>query len=135
MGSKAVYGVRYRHERHRFVCEDYGVTQPWKVESVEVGLEKMTVEVGLGIERGWEREVEGVKIGAISDRMKERRWKLLDSCQFRTVLIAREPRVQLGDGRVVGVGVPWAAAFSRPLYSHQRLLAQPGRALLPGSNR
>ena len=42
-----------------------------------------------------------------------RRWRHLDSCQFRTVVEADVPRVRFADGHTEEVAVSWAERFSR----------------------
>jgi len=47
------------------------------------------------------------------DCAEERRWRHLDTCQFRTVLTAPVPRVQCGAHGVRQIRVPWAEDRSR----------------------
>lgn len=50
---------------------------------------------------------------ACHDHADERRWRHLDSCQFKTVLIARTPRVKCPEHGVKNAAVPWAEKGSR----------------------
>jgi transposase len=47
------------------------------------------------------------------DRAPERRWRHLDTCQYRTVLTARIPRVECPEHGVRQIRVPWAEDRSR----------------------
>jgi transposase len=47
------------------------------------------------------------------DHGEERRWRHLDSCQFKTILVARVPRVRCAKHGVKTVSVPWAEPHSR----------------------
>lgn len=47
------------------------------------------------------------------DHTEERRWRHLDSCQFKTILVARIPRVKCPTHGVKNVHVPWAEKHSR----------------------
>ncbi len=47
------------------------------------------------------------------DRSEERRWRHLDTCQYRTVLVARIPRVDCVEHGVRQIKVPWAEDRSR----------------------
>ena len=44
---------------------------------------------------------------------RERRWRHLDTCQYRTIVIADVPRVHCATHGVVQVAVPWAEAGAR----------------------
>jgi transposase len=44
---------------------------------------------------------------------RERRWRHLDTMQYRTIVVARVPRVDCPEHGVVQVGVPWAEVSSR----------------------
>ena len=50
---------------------------------------------------------------ALYDHAEERAWRHLDSCQFKTYLHARPPRVQCPEHGVKQVGLPWAQERSR----------------------
>ncbi|MFN5917598.1 MAG: transposase family protein, partial [Planctomycetota bacterium] len=50
---------------------------------------------------------------ACYDHAEERRWRHLDLCQFKTILIGRVPRVNCPDHGVKTVTVPWALSHSR----------------------
>ena len=52
---------------------------------------------------------------------EERRWRHLDSCQYRTYLYAKVPRVKYPDGRTELVRVPWAEKHSRFTMLFERL--------------
>jgi transposase len=43
---------------------------------------------------------------------RSRRWRHLDTCQLKTLLVADVPRVQCAEHGVVNVSVPWAGAGS-----------------------
>ena len=52
---------------------------------------------------------------------EERRWRHLDSCQYRTYLKAKVPRLKYPDGRTELVRVPWAEKNSRFTLLFERL--------------
>lgn len=86
-----------------------GLSEPWYVSGVDLKVEENRV----AYREGTVWEVEGESIAAVYDHAQERRWRHLDTCQLRTELVARVPRVKLSDNRVVKVGVPWAEKGSR----------------------
>lgn len=91
-----------------------GIEKPWYVASVELNLPDQRVDVR--VEHG-----EGVRWPcpecsqelACRDHAEERVWRHLDTCQLKTFLRARVPRVDCPEHGVVQVRVPWAEARSR----------------------
>ena len=71
-----------------------GLSEPWFVSSVklDVGAERVDVEVEHRKDARWQCPVCG-KAVALYDHAEERTWRHLDSCQFKTYLHARVPRV------------------------------------------
>jgi transposase len=91
-----------------------GLEKPWFVGKVDLNVTGQQVDVFVEHEPGvsWpcpecNREL------ACRDHAEERAWRHLDSCQFRTFLHARVPRVDCPEHGVLQVRVPWAEARSR----------------------
>lgn len=91
-----------------------GVTSPWTVEKVEMSVHEVRVDVYLA-------HAEGARFAcpecgvehSVYDHAEERQWRHLDSCQFRTLLHARTPRVNCPDHGVRQARLPWAEPGSR----------------------
>lgn len=84
-----------------------GIQKPWKVSSVNVSLADDEVEVEVNYAGG---KLSCPKCGAACpgyDR-RPRRWRHLDTCQLKTLLVADVPRVECPEHGVVTVDVPWA---------------------------
>ena len=91
-----------------------GLSKPWYVAEVEVSPREGEVRVRLGLEEGTElRCPECEERVPGYDRSPERRWRHLDTCQYRTVLSARIPRVECPEHGVRTIRVPWAEDRSR----------------------
>ncbi len=98
-----------------------GLQQPWNVARVELRETAAAVDV-------WVEAVAGTTFACphcdepapIYDHV-ERRWRHLDTCQFRTLLCARVPRVQCATHGVITIPVPWAEAGSRFTLLFERL--------------
>lgn len=91
-----------------------GIVAPWRVSDVELELDGGAGEVRVWV--AWEPpEVACPECGARGMRhdTRERRWRHLDTCQYRTILIAEVPRVRCGEHGVRQVKVPWAEEGSR----------------------
>lgn len=99
-----------------------GLKSPWTVGRVSLDIKKRQVDV-------WAEHPEGVtwpcpecsKGLAVYDHAEERMWRHLDSCQCRTYLHARIPRVDCQEHGVRQVSVPWAEPKSRFTVLFERL--------------
>jgi transposase len=88
-----------------------GITSPWSVTDVALRLEAGEVEVTVEAERG---ALRCPTCGAASPGYdtRPRRWRHLDTCQYRTILRAHVPRVECAEHGVAQITVPWAAEGS-----------------------
>lgn len=88
-----------------------GIEKPWKVAEVKVSLSDDEVEVKV-IHGGSKLTCPhcGKKCPGYDKR--QRRWRHLDTCQLKTMLVADVPRVTCAEHGVVTVRVPWAEAGS-----------------------
>lgn len=91
-----------------------GLEKPWSVSKVELNLGEQQVDVWVEHE-AWVRWPcpECQRELACRDHAEERVWRHLDTCQFRTMLHARVPRVDCPEHGVLQVKVPWAEARGR----------------------
>lgn len=96
-----------------------GLQSPWKVESVELKREAGEIEVRVRCEQTRWMSESGERLHVHG--YEERRWRHLDSCQFRTFLVAKVPRLKYPDGRTELVRVPWAEKNSRFTMLFERL--------------
>lgn len=99
-----------------------GLSDPWRVEEVVLDTSRGCVEILVVHEEGVEwkcphcdRRLKGY------DHAQERSWRHLDTCQFKTLLRARVPRVQCPEHGVHQVRVPWAEPGSRFTLLFERL--------------
>jgi len=91
-----------------------GLSEPWVVEEVEVSVGDEEVRVVLSLREGTELSCpECGEQRPGYDRATEREWRHLDTCQYRTVLVARVPRVECPEHGVRQIRVPWAEDGSR----------------------
>ena len=84
-----------------------GLVEPWQVESVTLKRQEREVEVLVKcMETVW-------GCAQCQQRMQvhdweQRRWRHLDSCQFKTIIVASVPRVACPTHGTQTVAVPWA---------------------------
>ena len=85
-----------------------GIRSPWQVAEVELSVEAGEVKVYVEQESGAQQRCP--KCGEVCAGYDRRRrsWRHLDTCQFKTILIADVPRVTCPQHGVVTVAVPWA---------------------------
>lgn len=91
-----------------------GLESPWSVQKVELDQEHSEIRVKVDHPRGTKFCCPECQIEcACHDHTDERRWRHLDSCQFKTILTARVPRVKCPEHGVKNADVPWAEKHSR----------------------
>lgn len=106
-----------------------GLSAPWSVSDVQLDVAGGEVDVFVSHREDvrWSCPECGRQL-ACYDHAPERKWRHLDTCQFKTVLHARIPRVECPDHGVVQVSVPWAGKHSRFTLLMERLVIDVLRA-------
>lgn len=86
-----------------------GLASPWSVARVDLDAKAQRVDVYAehGKRKAWPCPVCEASCG-LHDHDEERTWRHLDSCQFKTLLHARIPRIRCAAHGVLQVKVPWA---------------------------
>jgi len=92
--------------------EILGLKDPWYVAAVRLEVAKGEVEIEVRY-----RDTEWA-CSVCRNRMhiheyRERRWRHLDSCQFKTIIVCQVPRVQCSEHGSQTVQVPWAEKQGR----------------------
>jgi transposase len=99
-----------------------GLKSPWSVSQVELDVKRQQVDVWVDHEKDtvWSCP-ECSKASTVYDHAEERLWRHLDSCQFKTYLHARIPRIKCTEHGVLQVRVPWSEPKSRFTVLFERL--------------
>lgn len=99
-----------------------GLESPWSVSRVELSLEQQRVDAWAEHPQGlrWPCPECGQEL-PLYDHSEERVWRHLDSCQFKTFLHARPPRVNCSAHGVRQVRLPWAEPHARFTALFERL--------------
>jgi transposase len=94
---------------------------PWKIANVDLRLEQGEVVVHVEVQDGvlWACPACSRRMQAHDHR--KRRWRHLDTCQFKTIIEADVPRVKCPLHGAVTVQVPWAERNSRFTALFERL--------------
>jgi len=85
-----------------------GIQTPWKVTDIELNLKAGEVKVTVGQEEGTKQTCPTCGASCPGYDKRQRRWRHLDTCQLKTILVAELPRVQCAEHGVISVHVPWA---------------------------
>ena len=90
-----------------------GIQRPWVVRAVDLDLPNG--EVVVHVQHDPKAPLRCPKCGAEAPGYdsRERRWRHLDTCQYRTILAAEVPRCNCSEHGVHQVAVPWGEAGSR----------------------
>ena len=91
-----------------------GNTTPWHVAEVRLDATAQTIEIEMALNDEKERWVCPTCGAAMHGHGRERRtWRHLDSCQFKTIVVADVPRVRCLIHETQMVQVPWASPRGR----------------------
>lgn len=91
-----------------------GVRSPWQVSGVALALEGGSVEVFVEYGAAAPDVLACPECGQPASRYdtRERRWRHLDTCQYRTILVAEVPRVRCPEHGVKTLEAPWSVPGS-----------------------
>ena len=85
-----------------------GIKSPWQVISVDLALSDGEVTVCVEQEAGTKQCCPTCGEVSPGYDSRKRRWRHLDTCQYKTILVADVPRVECEEHGVITVSVPWA---------------------------
>ena len=91
-----------------------GLSKPWEVTGVDLRLGEGEVQVRVEVDGN--AVLQCPECGVDSpryDQSVERRWRHLDTCQYRTMVVGRVPRVKCAEHGVRQIAVKWAEDRSR----------------------
>lgn len=98
-----------------------GIEKPSFIERVELNMAEERVDIWLKHDRSLEWPCPDCgKALRVRDHVEERTWRHLDTCQVRTFIKARIPRVECAEHGVRQVLVPWAVPLSRFMLMMER---------------
>jgi transposase len=84
-----------------------GIEDPWRVTEVTLRLdEEQAVVVSVAIDSDASLVCLKCRSRCSRDDSRERRWRHLDTVQYRTILVEDVPRVQCDEHGVVQIAVP-----------------------------
>ncbi len=85
-----------------------GIKRPWQVSEVDLNVQKGEVTVRVEQKDGVRSCCPSCGKESPGYDARTRRWRHLDTCQYKTILVADVPRVKCEEHGVVTVSVPWA---------------------------
>lgn len=97
-----------------------GLERPWSVQAVTLKLDDGVIEVEVACSnRNWVCPECGKRMHLHGS--EHRKWRHLDSCQFKTILVADVPRAKCPEHGTTVVAVPWAEKHGRFTALFERL--------------
>lgn len=98
---------------------DFG--DEWKVERVNANLKTEEVDVFVIYLEKQAEDPDTLDLFSIYDHAPSRRWRHLDTMQFKTYINCSIPRIKDNAGNVKTIKVPWADGYERHTYLFERL--------------
>lgn len=93
----------------------------WQVKRVYVNTKSEEVDVFVEYNGIQAEDPDTLKLCNIYDHAPSRRWRHLDTMQFKTYINSSVPRITSKEGKVKTINVPWADAHERHTYMFERL--------------
>ena len=93
----------------------------WKVSQVSVNFKTEEVDVSVEYVGKKAKDPDTLEFFSIYDHAPTRRWRHLDTLQYKTYINCRVPRVKVSSGKVKTIKVPWADTYERHTYLFERL--------------
>lgn len=93
----------------------------WRVERVSANFGTEEVDVFIEYLGKEAEDSDTLDLCPIYDHAPSRRWRHLDTMQYKTFLNCRVPRVTTASGRVKTIRIPWAHAHERYTHLFERL--------------
>jgi len=90
-----------------------GIKSPWHVTDVNLELQKRTVTINIEYDKKMPMVCPICLGSADTYDHQKRRWRHLDTCQFKTIIECDVPRAKCDDHGVKQLKVPWAEQNSR----------------------
>ncbi|MCF7841279.1 MAG: ISL3 family transposase [Lentisphaeria bacterium] len=96
-----------------------GIVPPWEIRELLLDLKEERIDIEVVLKEGADTQCpachrEGkTNLCKIHDRRPERIWRHLDTCQFKTFIRCRIPRVRCPEHGVLSLDVPWAEEQDR----------------------
>jgi transposase len=93
----------------------------WKVESVALNSKTEEVDVFVEFKGKKPEHPSTLELFPIYDHAPERRWRHLDTMQYKTFINCCVPRIKDSQGKVLTVKTPWADDYERHTYMFERV--------------
>jgi len=95
--------------RHKdLYAQILGIKSPWRVTDVELEVSQSTVTVHVGRDEKIAMCCPQCARPSPGYDSRRRRWRHLDTCQYKTIVVADVPRVTCEEHGVITSSVPWA---------------------------
>ena len=93
----------------------------WKVERVYVNVQTEEVDIFVSYTNSQALDPDTSEVCSIYDHAPARRWRHLDTLQYKTYINSSVPRIINALGKIKTISVPWADSYERHTYLFERL--------------
>lgn len=100
-------------EDRQLYAQILGIERPWRVTRVEFRREEGEVLITVAMNQPKNLPCPTCGSPCPGYDSRERRWRHLDTCQYRTILVADLPRVRCSEHGILQIVPPWAEPGSR----------------------
>ena len=95
-------------EKEELYATILGVRAPWRVTQVNVSAAQEEVTVTIAARSDQQHPCPSCGKACAGYDTRRRSWRHLDTCQFKTILVADVPRIECGEHGVLQIETPWA---------------------------
>lgn len=88
----------------------------WQVTKVNTDIRSGQVDIYIDYIGKEAEDADNGESCPIYDYREIRKWRHLDTLQYKTFILSRVPRIKAKDGKIKTVEVPWAGGFERFTY-------------------
>jgi transposase len=97
-----------------------GIIPPWQVTGIDLKIEDEEIDIEISHRSKIGYCPECGSECSIYDHRNERRWRHLDSCQMKTYIVCKIPRVKCKHHGIKTIKVPWAESLNRTTFLFER---------------
>ena len=108
------------HEFFNLLLED--IDDAWRVKEVKTNIKTREVDIFLEYTLKKGDSPDTGKECPLYDHREMRRWRHLDTLDYKTYLNARVPRIKDENGKVKTIRVPWASTHERNSYKFEKVV-------------
>jgi transposase len=108
------------HEFFNLLLDD--IDDVWRVKEVKTNVKTKEIDIFLEYTSNKGESPDTGQEFPIYDHREMRRWRHLDTLEYKTFLNAQVPRIKDEDGKVKTIKIPWASNHERNTYKFEKVV-------------